>query len=129
MEIMWETQQATVLKMQLQAGRNKYDLGMRYLEEGDYEQAIVAFTAVIGIDPKQVDAYINLANIYVEQEDYENAVSILQKGLENCDETETLNEKLSEVNQLIAEKESEAAKEKAAGWKMRSCRNWRLRMA
>ena len=94
--------------------QEQYDLGMRYLEEGDYEQAIVAFTAVIGIDPKQVDAYINLANIYVEQEDYENAVSILQKGLENCDETETLNEKLSEVNQLIAEKESEAAKEKAA---------------
>ena len=63
--------------------QEQYDLGMRYLEEGDYEQAIVAFTAVIGIDPKQVDAYINLANIYIEQEDYENAVSILQKGLEN----------------------------------------------
>ena len=94
--------------------QEQYDLGMRYLEEGDYEQAIVAFTAVIGIDPKQVDAYINLANIYIEQEDYENAVSILQKGLESCDETETLNEKLSEVNQLIAEKESEAAKEEAA---------------
>ena len=94
--------------------QEQYDLGMRYLQEGDYEQAIVAFTAAIEIDPKQVDAYINLANIYVEQEDYENAVSILQKGLENCDETETLNEKLSEVNQLIAKKEFEVAKEKAA---------------
>ena len=91
--------------------QKQYDLGMQYLEEGDYEQAIVAFTAAIEIDPKQVDSYINLANIYVEQEDYENAVSVLQKGLEDCDETEKLNEKLAEVNQLIAEKEFEASKE------------------
>ena len=38
--------------------QEQYDLGMSYLEEGDYEQAIVAFTAAIELDPKQMDTYI-----------------------------------------------------------------------
>lgn len=32
--------------------QDQYDLGMRYLSEGNYEEAIVAFTAAIEIDPK-----------------------------------------------------------------------------
>lgn len=32
--------------------REQYDLGIRYLSEGNYEEAIIAFTAAIGIDPK-----------------------------------------------------------------------------
>ena len=34
----------------------KYDLGVRYLSEGKYEEAILAFTAAIEIDPKNADA-------------------------------------------------------------------------
>lgn len=38
--------------------QKQYDLGMRYLTEGSYEEAILAFTAAIEIDPKNADAYI-----------------------------------------------------------------------
>ena len=34
----------------------KYDLGVRYLSEGKYEEAILAFTAAIEIDPKRAEA-------------------------------------------------------------------------
>ena len=32
--------------------QEQYDLGVRYLSEGNYEEAIIAFTAAIEIDPK-----------------------------------------------------------------------------
>lgn len=35
-----------------------YDLGVRYLLESNYEEAIIAFTAAIEIDPKQAPAYV-----------------------------------------------------------------------
>ena len=38
--------------------REQYDLGLRYLEEEEYEQAIVAFTEAIGMDPKQPEVFL-----------------------------------------------------------------------
>lgn len=38
--------------------QEKYNLGMRYLSEGNYQEAIVAFTAAIEIDPRRADAYV-----------------------------------------------------------------------
>lgn len=43
----------------------QYDLGVRYLSEGNYEEAIIAFIASIKIDPKQPDAYVKLADAYI----------------------------------------------------------------
>lgn len=42
----------------------KLDLAEKYLNEMDYEQAIVEFTDAIKIDPKGEAAYIGLANTY-----------------------------------------------------------------
>ena len=42
-----------------------YDLGVRYLSEGDYQEAIIAFTAAIEIDPKQALAYVGRGDAYV----------------------------------------------------------------
>ena len=44
--------------------QEQYDLGMRYLNEQNYEEAILAFTEAIRIDEKNVDAYIQLADLY-----------------------------------------------------------------
>ena len=33
--------------------QEQYDLGIRYLSEGNYQEAILAFTAAIEIDPKR----------------------------------------------------------------------------
>ena len=40
--------------------QEQYDLGQKYLTEGNYEEAILAFTAAIGIDPKRPEAYLSL---------------------------------------------------------------------
>lgn len=38
--------------------QEQYDLGLRYLSEGNYEEAIIAFTVAIEIDPRQALAYV-----------------------------------------------------------------------
>ena len=45
--------------------QEQYDLGVRFLSEGNYEEAIIAFTAAIEIDPKQPEGYLGLADAYV----------------------------------------------------------------
>lgn len=47
------------------AWQEQYDLGMRYLSDGNYEEAIIVFTAAIEIDPKNAGAYLGRANAYI----------------------------------------------------------------
>lgn len=67
--------------------QEQYDLGIKYLSEGNYEEAIIAFTAAIEIDPKQPAVYISRADAYIASgetdetlsaalADYEKAVSL-----------------------------------------------------
>lgn len=56
------------------------DLGQRYLEEQNYEQAIVEFNKAIEIDPMSVEAYLGLSDVYIEMNDYEAAAEVLQRG-------------------------------------------------
>lgn len=65
-------------------------LAQRYLLEEEYEQAIAAFEIVIEIDPKNVDAYLGLAEAYVSADELGNAVSILEKAAEQTDSDEIL---------------------------------------
>lgn len=67
--------------------QEQYDLGVRYLSEGNYEEAIIAFTAAIEINPKQALAYVGRGDAYVglgeteenlaaAQADYETAIGL-----------------------------------------------------
>lgn len=67
--------------------QEQYDLGVRYLEEGSYEEAIIAFTAAIEIDPKRAEAYVGRGDAYIAfgeteenlaaaQADYERAIEL-----------------------------------------------------
>ena len=67
--------------------QEQYDLGMKYISEGNYEEAVLAFTAAIEIDPKRADTYANLAYVYASQDDMDSLLEILQRGRE---ETENL---------------------------------------
>ena len=80
------------------------NLGDRYLSELDYESAIAAYEAAIEIDPKCEEAYLRLADIYIEREEYEKAAEILEVGLVQTD-LETSSSKLGEVDELLAERE------------------------
>lgn len=45
--------------------KEQYDLGMRYLSKENYQEAILAFTEAIGVDPNQAELYIRRAGAYV----------------------------------------------------------------
>ena len=47
--------------------QEQYDLGVRYLTDGNYEEAIIAFTAAIKIDAKNALAYIGRGDAYLGQ--------------------------------------------------------------
>lgn len=63
------------------AWQEQYDLGIRYLSEGNYREAIIAFNAAIEIDPRLADAYIGLADAYMAQGDAEQARQVLVNAL------------------------------------------------
>ena len=46
------------------AWQSQYDLGVRYLSEGSYQEAVIAFTAAIEIDPRRPEAYIGRGDAY-----------------------------------------------------------------
>lgn len=46
------------------AWQEQYDLGVRYLSEGNYEEAIIAFTAAIEIDAKRPEGYFGRGQSY-----------------------------------------------------------------
>lgn len=72
-------------------------LGQKYLEEMDYDDAILAFEAAIEIDPKCEEAYVGLASAYVGLGNYEKAVTVLEDGLKQVEDVIPLHEKLLEV--------------------------------
>jgi tetratricopeptide (TPR) repeat protein len=57
------------------------DLGEKYLLELDYEQAIVQFTKLIEIEPKNARAYTGLAEAYTALGRTDEAIEILEQGL------------------------------------------------
>ena len=73
--------------------QEQYDLGLRYLSEGNYEEAIIAFTAAIEIDPKQPSLYIGRADAYIG----------------SGETAETLAAALADYEQAIALEEANAA--------------------
>jgi len=120
--------------------QEQYDLGVRYLSEGNYEAAILAFTAAIEIGPKQasayvgrgdayvmsgetednlaaaltdyekaieldeasVEAYLGLADVYIRQGDYEKALEVLREGLEKAGDDQSIQSKISEIEDTHA---------------------------
>ena len=62
--------------------QTQLDLGNKYLTEGQYEDAIVAFEAAISIEPKTPEAYKGLAEAYEDMGNNEAAKEALQRGIE-----------------------------------------------
>ncbi len=62
--------------------QEQYDLGVRYLSDGNYQEAVIAFEAAITIDAKRSEAYLGAAEAYIAVGDIEAARNILEKGLE-----------------------------------------------
>ena len=96
------------------------DLGQKYLEALDYEQAIACFEAAIEIDPKNADAYYGLIDAYVGLGDpdgifdvYSLASSNLDgKDLRNIEETVT-DEISSMIDNAISDEDYDLAEDLA----------------
>lgn len=85
-------------------------LGDKYLSELKYEQAVAAYLAAIEIDPKNVDAYLGLADAYIAQGEYEKAEEILEDALDEIDDEEDkagaeINKKLEEIETVRKQNE------------------------
>lgn len=76
--------------------QDQYDLGMRLLSEGSYEEAIIAFQAALEIDPRSVDVYTALADTYEAMGDTEGLRRILEQGIEATGDA-GLQERLSQL--------------------------------
>ena len=59
-----------------------YDDGLDYMQEGDYESAILKFKKAIEIDPKFAFAWDNLGISYRKTNQYEQAIEAYKKSLE-----------------------------------------------
>ena len=87
----------------------RLQMGNRYLEELDYDEAIETFQKIMDIDPKCVDAYIGLADAYIGKGDYESAVETLEKGIDETGDGELQNY----LDEVKVEKENHAHKDKS----------------
>ena len=57
----------------------------KYLDNEEYEEAIIQFEKLLEIDPLNVDAYLGLAQAYEAQGDIDEAVEVLEKALGELD--------------------------------------------
>lgn len=95
--------------------QEQYDLGMRYLEDGDYEEAILAFTAAIKIDGNRPEAYVGRADAYIATgetakalKDYKKAKKIAEKSEKDYDDLiEDLEDTIDELEEEIDREESQ----------------------
>lgn len=87
------------------------ELAQRYLDELQYEQAIAEYEAAIAIEPNRAEAYLALAEVYVEMKDYESAIGVLSEGIEWTG-AEELAEYLEKVQEeVLAAREPEETPE------------------
>ena len=70
--------------------------GQKYMAENNYEQAILQFQKAMSLDPEEEDAYLALADVYMQQDNSSRASAILRRGYEK---TNSLNiqRKLNEI--------------------------------
>ncbi len=91
--------------------QKQLNLGTKYLDDMDYEQALVAFEAALDIDPMNADAYLGIVEVYIRINEFEKALEVAKEGYEV-----TGDERLKEKMDMIESGNIFAAN----GWVMRS---------
>lgn len=67
--------------------QENYEMGVRYLSEGNYKEAVLAFQAAIRIDPKRVETYVALAEAQIASGEQDAALKTLQEGIDATNDT------------------------------------------
>ena len=106
--------------------QEQYDLGVRYLSEGSYEEAVIAFTAAIEIDPKQAAAYVGRGDTYAAiagqtQKTTDELIALWESAIADYEQADGLGDtqarkKLQESNAILQKLQIELdAKSKLEG--------------
>ena len=82
-------------------------LGNKYLAEGNYEEAIVAFEKVIELDPKAMEAYTGIVNIYAKENNPAKARQWIELGYQQMEQDTEGNENFINVSIDTLLKETE----------------------
>lgn len=82
-------------KEEVKTYQSQLDLGVRFLTDGNYEEAIIAFQAAIEIEPKNAEAYLSLAEVYLAMGDVDAAIDVLIDALAAVDD-------VTEVESMLA---------------------------
>ena len=86
--------------------QEQLDLGFKYMAELDYESAIVALNKAIKIDPKNVDAYKMLAEVYEKSGRLDDARATLEKVLDlddlSSENKDEINDRIKNLDFLVA---------------------------
>ena len=86
--------------------QEQLNLGSKYMAELDYESAIVALNKAIKIDPKNVDAYKMLAEVYEKSGRLDDARATLEKVLElddlSSENKDEINDRIKNLDFLVA---------------------------
>jgi tetratricopeptide (TPR) repeat protein len=76
--------------LRTRASELKVASGKYYLTEKLYDKALQEFESALNIDPSNADAVGLIANLYIEQKDYENALRALNMALQYREDDEQL---------------------------------------
>ena len=86
--------------------QEQLDLGSKYMAELDYESAIVALNKAIKLDPKNVDAYKMLAEVYEKSGRLDDARATLEKVLDlddlSSENKDEINDRIKNLDLLVA---------------------------
>ena len=69
-------------KSEMEQIEEQLKLGQKYLEEQNYEEAVVAFQKVIELDDKEISAYSGLIQAYDGLKDRSQTKNLIEKGFE-----------------------------------------------
>lgn len=77
-------------KSTVEKWQEQYDLGQQYLLEENYEEAIIAFTEAINIEPNNADVYLKRAEAYIQSGETEENMTLALEDYQqvlNLDDT------------------------------------------
>lgn len=74
------------------------DQAEEYLDDEEYKKAISSYEDAIDLCPDREDAYLGLAEVYIEQGDLTEAISILKKGKRSVEDNDKIADMIDDIN-------------------------------
>lgn len=76
------------------------DLGDKYLLEFEYDKAMLAYSRALALEPKQMEAYRGLSEVFTAQKDVDSSINVLKKGIAVAEDMSS-GERSAEINKEI----------------------------